>query len=81
MRDALARGGARLLPVDSEHSALHQLLAGEEPDAVEALIVTASGGPFRGSSAAELADVTPAQALRHPTWAWARASRSTPRRS
>ena len=68
MREALARGGARLLPVDSEHSALHQLLAGEEPDAVEALIVTASGGPFRGRSAAELSEVTAEQALRHPTW-------------
>jgi 1-deoxy-D-xylulose-5-phosphate reductoisomerase len=65
---ALARGGARLLPVDSEHSALKQLLAGEEPDAVEALVVTASGGPFRGASPADLADVTPEQALRHPTW-------------
>ena len=69
VRAALARSSARLLPVDSEHSALQQLLAGEEPDAVEALIVTASGGPFRGASAAELADVTPEQALRHPTWA------------
>ena len=68
VREALARGGARLLPVDSEHSALHQLLAGEEPDAVEALIVTASGGPFRGRSAAELSEVTAEQALRHPTW-------------
>jgi 1-deoxy-D-xylulose-5-phosphate reductoisomerase len=68
VRAALARGRARLLPVDSEHSALQQLLAGEQPDAVEALIVTASGGPFRGASAAELAEVTPAQALRHPTW-------------
>ena len=68
VREALARGGAQLLPVDSEHSALHQLLAGEEPDAVEALIVTASGGPFRGRSAAELSEVTAEQALRHPTW-------------
>jgi 1-deoxy-D-xylulose-5-phosphate reductoisomerase len=68
VRAALARGSAQLLPVDSEHSALHQLLAGEEADAVEALIVTASGGPFRGRSAAELEQVTPEQALRHPTW-------------
>ncbi|HET6170957.1 MAG TPA: 1-deoxy-D-xylulose-5-phosphate reductoisomerase [Gaiellales bacterium] len=68
VREALARGGAQLLPVDSEHSALHQLLAGEEPEAVEALIVTASGGPFRGRSANELGEVTPEQALRHPTW-------------
>ncbi len=69
VRQALAGSGASLLPVDSEHSALQQLLAGEDPDAVEALIVTASGGPFRGWSAAELADATPEQALRHPTWA------------
>jgi 1-deoxy-D-xylulose-5-phosphate reductoisomerase len=68
VRAALARGSAQLLPVDSEHSALHQLLAGEAADAVEALIVTASGGPFRGRSAAELEQVTPEQALRHPTW-------------
>jgi len=69
VRAALAGGSARLLPVDSEHSALHQLLAGVDADAVEALVVTASGGPFRGSGTAELAGVTPAQALRHPTWA------------
>jgi 1-deoxy-D-xylulose-5-phosphate reductoisomerase len=68
VREALARGAAQLLPVDSEHSALHQLLAGEAPEAVEALIVTASGGPFRGRSPAELAEVTAEQALRHPTW-------------
>ncbi len=68
VRAALARGGARLLPVDSEHSALQQLLAAEHIDAVEALIVTASGGPFRGATLADLADVTPEQALRHPTW-------------
>ncbi|HMG99500.1 MAG TPA: 1-deoxy-D-xylulose-5-phosphate reductoisomerase, partial [Gaiellales bacterium] len=68
VREALARSTARLLPVDSEHSALHQLLAGEEPEAVEALIVTASGGHFRGRSLSELAEVTAEQALRHPTW-------------
>jgi 1-deoxy-D-xylulose-5-phosphate reductoisomerase len=55
--------------VDSEHSALHQLLAGEQADAVEALVLTASGGPFRGRTAAELGEVTAEQALRHPTWA------------
>ena len=66
---AAARSGAALIPVDSEHSALHQLLRGESPDAVESLIVTASGGPFRGSSRGELADVSVADALRHPTWA------------
>jgi 1-deoxy-D-xylulose-5-phosphate reductoisomerase len=56
------------LPVDSEHSALQQLLEGEEPGAVEALVVTASGGPFRGCTPADLDAVTPEQALRHPTW-------------
>jgi 1-deoxy-D-xylulose-5-phosphate reductoisomerase len=66
---AAARSGATLIPVDSEHSALHQLLRGEAPDAVESLIVTASGGPFRGSTRAELAEVTIEDALRHPTWA------------
>jgi 1-deoxy-D-xylulose-5-phosphate reductoisomerase len=65
---ALARSPAKLLPVDSEHSALHQLLAGEDPASVESLVVTASGGPFRGAAAADLAEVTPEQALRHPTW-------------
>jgi 1-deoxy-D-xylulose-5-phosphate reductoisomerase len=60
--------GARVLPVDSEHSALHQLIAGEAPGTVERLVLTASGGPFRGRSRAELADVTVADALRHPTW-------------
>jgi 1-deoxy-D-xylulose-5-phosphate reductoisomerase len=60
--------GARIIPVDSEHSALHQLIAGEPPGAVERLTLTASGGPFRGYTAEQLADVTVAQALRHPTW-------------
>jgi 1-deoxy-D-xylulose-5-phosphate reductoisomerase len=66
---AAARSGASLIPVDSEHSALHQLLRGESADSIESLIVTASGGPFRGCSRAELADVSVADALRHPTWA------------
>ena len=61
--------GARLIPVDSEHSALHQLIDGERPGTVERLTLTASGGPFRGRSRAELSDVTVAAALRHPTWA------------
>jgi 1-deoxy-D-xylulose-5-phosphate reductoisomerase len=60
--------GATIIPVDSEHSALHQLLAGERPGTVDRLILTASGGPFRGRTAAELADVTVEQALAHPTW-------------
>ncbi len=61
--------GAAILPVDSEHSALHQLLASERPGTADRLILTASGGPFRGRSAAELEDVTVEQALAHPTWA------------
>ncbi len=60
--------GAQILPVDSEHSALHQLLASERPGAVERLVLTASGGPFRGRSLRELDDVTVEAALRHPTW-------------
>jgi 1-deoxy-D-xylulose-5-phosphate reductoisomerase len=61
--------GAQLLPVDSEHAALHQLIAGERPGTVTRLTLTASGGPFRGRSRAELEDVTVEQALAHPTWA------------
>ena len=61
--------GARIVPVDSEHTALHQLLAGQAPGAVERLTITASGGPFRGRSREELKDVTVEQALAHPTWA------------
>jgi len=61
--------GARVIPVDSEHSALHQLLGGEEPGAVTKLVLTASGGPFRGRTRAELEGVTVGQALAHPTWA------------
>src|SRR6188768_726417 len=52
------RGGGLLLPVDSEHSAVHQCLEGRSPETVHSLVLTASGGPFRGRSAAELADVT-----------------------
>jgi len=61
--------GAQLVPVDSEHSALHQLIAGERAGTVDRLVVTASGGPFRGRSRAEMEDVTVEQALAHPTWA------------
>jgi 1-deoxy-D-xylulose-5-phosphate reductoisomerase len=61
--------GARIVPVDSEHTALHQLLAGQPPGAVERLTITASGGPFRGRKRAELEDVTVKEALAHPTWA------------
>src|SRR6185503_21288938 len=61
--------GARIVPVDSEHSALFQLIAGEGPGTVDRLVLTASGGPFRGRTRAELAGVTVEEALRHPTWA------------
>ncbi len=64
---ALAEGtGARLLPVDSEHSALHQLIGAEAPGTVERLVLTASGGPFRGRE--DLEGVSVADALAHPTW-------------
>jgi len=58
----------QLVPVDSEHSALAQAMRGERLEDVHKLIVTASGGPFRGKSRAELSDVTPEQAMAHPTW-------------
>jgi 1-deoxy-D-xylulose-5-phosphate reductoisomerase len=61
--------GAQIVPVDSEHTALHQLLAGQRPGAVERLTITASGGPFRGRGREELEEVTVEQALAHPTWA------------
>ena len=66
--DARARGGGLLVPVDSEHSALLQCLEGREPTSVDSLVLTASGGPFRGRSRADLADVTVEDALAHPTW-------------
>ncbi len=65
---AASRAGRRVLPVDSEHSAIFQCLAGHPPEEVARLWITASGGPFRGWSPEEMARVTPAQALRHPTW-------------
>jgi len=67
-REAWERGGGLLLPVDSEHSAAFQLLAGTSRDQVQGLVLTASGGPFRGRSREELDDVTPEEALAHPTW-------------
>ncbi|MGH9167405.1 MAG: 1-deoxy-D-xylulose-5-phosphate reductoisomerase, partial [Acidimicrobiia bacterium] len=65
---ALAEGGGELIPVDSEHSALFQCLVGEDPAGVRRLILTASGGPFRGSRPGELDEVTVEEALTHPTW-------------
>jgi 1-deoxy-D-xylulose-5-phosphate reductoisomerase len=63
---ARMRGGGALIPVDSEHSALFQCALAGDP---EGIVLTASGGPFRGRTREELADVTPADALAHPTWA------------
>jgi 1-deoxy-D-xylulose-5-phosphate reductoisomerase len=65
---AWRRGGGRLLPVDSEHSAVLQCLEGKTIGMVHSLVLTASGGPFRGRSLEELVNVTPAEALAHPTW-------------
>jgi len=58
----------QIVPVDSEHSAIAQCLRGGSPDEVRRLVLTASGGPFRGRSREQLADVTPEQAMNHPTW-------------
>jgi 1-deoxy-D-xylulose-5-phosphate reductoisomerase len=66
--EAQRRGGGRLLPVDSEHSAAFQCLEGRAPDQVHSLVLTASGGPFRRRTRDELTDVTPEDALAHPTW-------------
>jgi 1-deoxy-D-xylulose-5-phosphate reductoisomerase len=65
---AQERGRGLLLPVDSEHSAALQCLEGRSIDQVDAVVLTASGGPFRGRTREELADVTPSEALAHPTW-------------
>jgi 1-deoxy-D-xylulose-5-phosphate reductoisomerase len=58
--------GAQVIPVDSEHAALHQLVAGERPGVIDRLVLTASGGPFRGRR--DLSGITPEEALAHPTW-------------
>jgi 1-deoxy-D-xylulose-5-phosphate reductoisomerase len=66
--DAVRRGGGTLLPVDSEHNAIFQCLEERNRASVERLILTASGGPFRNWSLAEMASATPAQAVKHPNW-------------
>ena len=66
--DLVRKHGVRLLPVDSEHSAIFQCLVGEENNPIEKIILTASGGPFRGRSAQQMESVTKAQALKHPNW-------------
>jgi 1-deoxy-D-xylulose-5-phosphate reductoisomerase len=65
---ALARGPGRIVPVDSEHSALFQCLEGRSAEQVDTLVLTGSGGPFRGRTRDELLNVTPEEALAHPTW-------------
>jgi 1-deoxy-D-xylulose-5-phosphate reductoisomerase len=67
-RKACAGSGARILPVDSEHNALFQAMIGHGDLDLESLVLTASGGPFRGKTAEELRQVTPEQALDHPNW-------------
>jgi 1-deoxy-D-xylulose-5-phosphate reductoisomerase len=68
MTTAVARSGAKLLPVDSEHNAIFQVLEKDQPEAVSRIILTASGGPFRLRSREEMAQMTPAQAVAHPNW-------------
>ena len=68
MTEAARKSGAELLPVDSEHNAIHQCLRGETKVEVKRLILTASGGPFRTKSKAEIERATVAEALNHPTW-------------
>jgi 1-deoxy-D-xylulose-5-phosphate reductoisomerase len=68
LMDTARRTGATVIPVDSEHSGLFQCLEGRDPEHVSRLIITASGGPFRGQSRHQLGSVTPEQALAHPVW-------------
>jgi 1-deoxy-D-xylulose-5-phosphate reductoisomerase len=68
MTDAVARTGATLLPVDSEHNAIFQCLAGARAEEISRIILTASGGPFRTAAADIIASATPAQAVAHPNW-------------
>lgn len=64
--------GVRILPVDSEHSAIFQCLHGEDRRQIHKLLITASGGPFRGRKTAELSNIRPEDALKHPTWSMGR---------
>lgn len=68
MTRAAERSGAELLPVDSEHNALHQCLRGERREEVRRLVLTASGGPFRTKTRREMDEASVAEAMRHPTW-------------
>jgi 1-deoxy-D-xylulose-5-phosphate reductoisomerase len=71
MREAAERG-VKIIPVDSEHSAVFQCLDGRRPEEIDRIVLTASGGPFLRNSVSELATVTPAEALRHPNWSMGR---------
>jgi 1-deoxy-D-xylulose-5-phosphate reductoisomerase len=71
LAESRAHGG-RLLPIDSEHCALHQCLDGRRPEEVRRLVLTASGGPFRSRAGETFAQITPAEALNHPTWSMGR---------
>lgn len=66
--DAVRKKGVRMLPVDSEHSAIFQCLKGSRGQKIKRILLTASGGPFRGHKASELKDIKPEQALKHPNW-------------
>ena len=68
MTDAAARSGATLLPVDSEHNAIFQCLAGSRLEEVSRIVLTASGGPFREASEQQMREATPAEAVAHPRW-------------
>ncbi|HET9443344.1 MAG TPA: 1-deoxy-D-xylulose-5-phosphate reductoisomerase, partial [Acidimicrobiales bacterium] len=68
VRGVRSTPGAEIVPVDSEHCAVHQCLRGNPPERVSRIVLTASGGPFRGRTRAQLAGVTVAEALAHPTW-------------
>jgi len=68
MTRAAKKSGAELMPVDSEHNALHQCLRGEQRGEVRRIVLTASGGPFRTKNKAEMREATVAEAMRHPTW-------------
>src|SRR5215813_3636728 len=68
MTRAARKSGGELLPVDSEHNALHQCLRGERREEVKRIVLTASGGPFRTRSKAQMKDATVSEAMRHPTW-------------
>ncbi len=66
--DQLKKSKSTIIPVDSEHSAILQCMNGEDPKSINRIILTASGGPFRGKSKSQLIDVTPDQAIKHPKW-------------